>query len=110
MLCERIAASKHLDAPTIADTDLPGDGICVSSLAEDCGRTASYFLMVNFPLRKSMVTICPRRKSRPRSPSTTALGGRVWANTGKFVRSKPSATILLIAIRGAYSTPLPVVT
>jgi hypothetical protein len=34
-------------------------------------------------LRKSIVKLCPRKKSRPSRPSTPALGGNVWARTGQ---------------------------
>lgn len=42
---------------------------------------------VMVPVRKSTVTVCPRRKSNPSNPSMPALGGNVWARTGKLLRS-----------------------
>src|SRR5437762_3887139 len=41
--------------------------------------------------RKSMSRLCPRKKSKPRSPSIVALGGRVWLKTknGKLTTPRP---------------------
>ena len=50
------------------------------------------------------------RKSNPSSPSTTALGGKVWPSTGNPKRSCPRAVSLFNSMRGANSTSLPVVT
>jgi hypothetical protein len=72
--------------------------------------TVSDQLKVIVPCRRSSCSICPRRKSSPNRPSILALGGRVCARTRKSWRSCPTARIRMTEMRGAYSTPLPVVT
>jgi hypothetical protein len=72
----------------------------------DVCATPPYEASVTRPLRKSMVKLSPRKKSRPSRPSTRALGGGVWANTGKSRRSCPKVTAPFRMTRGAKSIPL----
>lgn len=60
------------------------------------------------PPRKSTTSRRPRKKFRPRNPSSSILDGKLWQRTGKFRRTAPKARILPTSITGANSTPLAV--